>query len=346
MGQLIDLPGQNKAMFVTETPAGFMPGEVLTEYVRQSYHLFRGKQGERGAQRFGETSLALWCVRRTGGFKTMQCALFPAKSDDPPLVALKEILELRSPDAATIRVMRRFRETNDRPPRMWLAGGYLILSMGQDTSFEFLPFNGDFDSFLGALGKKTRSHTRSSLRTFERDGYGYRLDVPARLQITPEIREIAARNMPYAPESKRLDLQTDYANGQKMPFQSTLSAPDGKSISIIRGYLIDGHAALVDQMNPETYPKIGQTGPSLLHRALLIRALIGRNLQGLIVTGGCGGMLTRYCRPMTFDSYLALSLNPSSWLRCLPYVVRDPAMGRWALGRFFGRLGSGGRTPG
>lgn len=320
-----------------DVPQGFDRGDVLAEFVRGTSHLFRGIAKGRGIARSEDSGLTLWCCRQTAHMTSMHCAVFPASDHaalGTSLQAITAILPTYKPDAATIRVLvRNNAEAIEYRKKIIYAKGYIIVSLGEDQVREVIKIPGDFSQFVSGLGKKTRSHIRSSLRTFEQEGYVFRFQNNIRLIPSPEIRDLSLRNIPFAPPDGDLENNTDFINTQDEPFISTISAKDGTLVSVIRGYMLDGYAALIDQMNPRDIPRIGQAGHSLLHRALLIRHLIAIGAQGLIVTGGCGGMLFRYCNPISVRTYLVVPANPFSWLRCLSYSRINPQLYRWGFQR-------------
>lgn len=145
-----------------------------------------------------------------------------------------------------------------------------------------------------------------------------------KIELTEEIASLAKRNVPQSLPIRRLTECIRDANNQQTPFQSELRDEAGKMISVIFGYLSDGHAMLVSQLNPSDAPRIGQAGCSLLHRALLIRHFAAEGLRGLIMVNGCSGMLRSYCLPVTAETVFTVALNPLSWIRCLTYFLARP----------------------
>jgi hypothetical protein len=324
-------------------PPGFSRGDLLAEYLRQSFHLFRGGGGRRGLIAAADgSSLALWCFRPAAAMRSAHCAIFAGPAQDRlehHLATLSQILTQSAPDAASIRVL-----SGPPPlapaaePKFRVMQGYLLIALVPDETREVLEFPDNFEAFVAQLGKKSRSHLRSALRTFAAAGYRHEFVIGERLPLTAELLALAARNMPSPATAAQTKVFTDYINAQPLGFQSTLCDRDGRVLSIVRGYLLAGYGALVDQINPRDVRKIGQTGPSLLHRALLARSLIGLGMQGLVITGGCGGMLSRYCRNLGFRSYLAVALRPMALLRCLGYYRVNASIVRWALRQILARF--------
>jgi len=303
---------------------------AMAEYARQSFHLARGGAGRRGEipadGRPDDQPRVLWCRRAGAGLSSMLCAILESGPDDFALV--DQLLAEHRPDGA---IIRRIGALSARPGLRVRRGG-LLLSMGSLKTEEILLLGEGFDSFVAGLRKVTRAHIRSSLRHATRLGVRHELIVGERTEIGETLVSLAGRNLP-KPMPPRLlaDCLAD-VNAQALPFRSELRDADGALISVVLGYLDGDHAMLVCQLNPHDAPKIGQAGCSLLHRALLIRALIGRGSTALIMVNGCSGMLRPYCRAVRAETLLALPPSPISWLRCLAYVLFRPYLWTFLFG--------------
>jgi len=308
---------------------------AMTEYARQSFHLARGSLGQRGELAEDGTIRALWCRRTDTTMRSLLCAVLDSESGDPALV--DRLLAEHRPDGT---IIRRIGATN-AAPGLRLRRGSLFLSLGTMETREILPLGDDFESFVAALGRATRTHIRSSVRQFARSGLGHSVIVGEQIIASQELWSLAERNVP-KPVSNRFlaECLTD-VNAQTTPFRSELRNADGELISIALGYLSGPYAMLVCQLNPRNAPRIGQAGCSLLHRALLIRDLIGRGISRVIMVNGCSGMLRPYCRPVMAETVFTISLAPLAWLRCLLYLATRPYL--WTF--LFGGLASGRAPP-
>ncbi len=262
----------------------------------------------------------MWCRRDRIALRSLLASVVltgPGECSEPPIETL---LADFKPDSAILRVIG----APSPRGRITLRGGALFVSLGFLDYREILPLPTTFEGFLGGLGKTSRAHIRSSLRDFDRRGLVHSVEIGQPLTLSSEILALAADNGPRMIPPRRVGDFLRHANAQERPFQSCVRMADGQLISTIFGYIVDGHAVLVCQFNATRAPKIGQAGCSLLHRALLIRRLIGLPLSGLIVINGCNGMLRRYCRPVRAQTYLTVALNPLSWLRWAAYMVARP----------------------
>jgi hypothetical protein len=219
--------------------------------------------------------------------------------------------------------------------RLSVVPGYLMMLASQDETREVLPLPDNFESFVAHLGRATRRNVRSGMRIVEMARYAHQFRLQPHLEMTAEVCDFVTRSISQASVRAEFDERTRFLNLQAQPFQSLIAGPNGTVVSVIRGYLLDGFAALVDQVNARDVTNIGKAGPSLLHRALLARSIIGVGGRGLIMTGGCEGTFRRYCRPLQTRTYLLLSVNPRSWWRALGYAFVNPKMFRWAVGRLF-----------
>ena len=316
-------------------PNGFDRGDLLAELARASLHLFRGDAGARGVQN-ADSGVTVWCYRDTVELRSMHAAFFPHERSDDPHGQLRTVGEIASrhrPDAVTIRVMSR---TSMSKLRVSLKKGYLLFALEGDETRELLMFSGDFEAFVNSLGRRTSRNIRSSLRAYRKLGWDYVFAQPTRLAMSEEMRQLSARNNPAPLHAPKVEMHTRYINAEGRPYQSMLLAKDGSLISLIRGCLSGRYATVVDQMNASEFPKVGLGGLSLLHRALLIEELGKQDFRGLIFVGGCGEPLERSCRPIMYQRYLAVAVNPRSWLRCLNYSRINPRLSKWAVLRVLG----------
>lgn len=307
---------------------------TMSEYARQSFHLARGSTGRRGEVAEQGVPRALWCRRTDTTMRSLLCAIIEAGQTDSDLVG--RLLAEHRPDGA---IIRRIGATT-AAPGLRLRRGSLRLSLGTIETHEILPLADSFKSFIDSLGKRTRTHIRSSLRQFDRSGLSHSVIVGERTVASEELLSLAERNMPKPVPRRFLAECLNDVNAQAAPFRSELRGADGTLISVVLGYLDGGYAMLVCQLNPRDAPRTGQAGCSLLHRALLIRDLIERGIRTVIMVNGCSGMLRSYCYPVLAETVLIMSLAPLSWLRCLIYFVTRPYL--WSF--LFGGL-SEGRAP-
>ncbi len=308
---------------------------AMTEYARQSFHLARGSQGRRGELAEQGITRALWCRRTDTTMRSLLCAVLDAEPNDPALAS--RLLAEHRPDGA---IIRRIGATA-AAPGIRLRRGTLFLSLGTMETREILPLVDDFESYVASLGRATRTHIRSSLRQFARSGLRHSMIVGEQTVAGEELLSLAERNIPKpVPRRFLAECLTD-VNAQTTPFRSELRDAEGKLISTALGYLNGAYAMLVCQLNPRDAPRVGQAGCSLLHRALLIRDLIGRDVKTVIMVNGCSGMLRPYCRPVLAETVLTISLAPLSWLRCLIYVATRPYL--WTF--LFGGLAAGRAPP-
>jgi hypothetical protein len=299
-----------------------IPRTLLTaERARQSFHLARGGSGQRGEIVEGGVTRALWCRRTEAGMRSVLCAIFDAGTADG-------LLADHRADGAIIRRIGRI----SAKPGLRLRRGTVTLSLGTIETREILPLPATFDAFLTGLGRVTRAHLRSSLRHMERLRLRHSVTLGGKMTADEEVLSLAHRNLPKPMPLRLLSDCLNDVNAQAAPFRSELRGPDGTLISVVFGYLDGDCALLVCQLNPQDAPKIGQAGCSLLHRALLIRDLIGRGSKALIMVNGCSGMLRLYCLPVMAETLLTMPLAPLSWLRCLAYFAISPHLWTFLLG--------------
>lgn len=320
---------------LTHTPPDARAALAMSEHARQSFHLARGGSGGRGELVEHGVTRALWCRRTDTTMRSLLCAIIEAGQTDSDLV--DRLLAEHRPDGA---IIRRIGATAAKPG-LRFRRGTLRLSLGTIETHEILPLADAFKSFVGSLGRRTRTHIRSSLRQFEHSGLRHSVIVGEQTAASEELSSLAGRNIPKPVPRRFLAECLNDVNAQAKPFRSELREPDGTLISVVLGYLDGAYAMLVCQLNPGDAPRIGQAGCSLLHRALLIRDLIDRQTRTVVMVNGCSGMLRSYCHPVLAETVLTISLAPLSWLRCLLYFTTR----RYLWSFLFGGLAAGRAPP-
>lgn len=295
---------------------------ILAEYARQSAHLAHGIGDRTGEVVLDGVTQALWCLRTDpdSSIRSLFVTVFASATDQPQDRLPNQLLGKYRPDCSIIRYVGG----EGARRRVRLHGGSAIFAPGLQEIREILPFSREADAFFASLGKRSRMHIRSSLRDFERKGLRHNVTAGSKIELTPEILSLAARNLPNPTPAHYLSAFVRDANGHDAPFQSEMRSTDGNVISIIIGYYAGGHALILCQLNPSDAPKVGQAGCSLLHRALLIRRCATEGMQGLIFVNGCNGGLRPYCRRVVVQTVFSVALHPLSWIRCLRHLLTRP----------------------
>jgi hypothetical protein len=292
-----------------------IPGEIIAERERQLLMARRyDLHIQHSFRQIGDDWL-MTCRQSSGEGGPQYLSLFQHQAGAEPVSVVPELRRVCREERPDIAILRYVSDNPEPSRRFSLARGSLILRTGCTEVCDFLPLAVDFDEFLNGLGKKTRRNIRSSLR--EAEGLGWRLEFHdhVRLPITQDILSLAARCLPLPIGAEKLLDLTCFADQRGDPFYTRLVAPDGTVWSIIIGYRVAGYCAVLCQLNPSDFPKLGHGGASLLHRAMLIAHLIGQNYPSLIFIDGCSGTLRQSCRAQTAQSFLCIGVSPIAWWR-------------------------------
>ena len=121
------------------------------------------------------------------------------------------------------------------------------------------------------------------------------------------IADLASRTDPVPVRSHRMRLFEAYADRSGRPFRTTLRRRDGDIVSYCCGFLGQDAGYLLHQLNDRVMHRVG---PSLMHRAFLIEALIERACRELIFVHGCSGILRHACVPMVADHCWVMRPHP------------------------------------
>jgi hypothetical protein len=168
----------------------------------------------------------------------------------------------------------------------------------------------DYEQTLHALGRHTRRNMRNARKLAEAEGITFAF--PTGLFSVPDEVRIALgrKTEPYPVSERRMRGFEAYAELGGRPFRSTLSV-DGRIISYSCGFVDGVSAYLLYQLNDREWSRVG---PSLMHRAYLLEALIQRGCREVIYVHGCSGILRHACAPMVLDRYFLMRRSPAARL--------------------------------
>jgi hypothetical protein len=176
---------------------------------------------------------------------------------------------------------------------------------------EVMRFADDYEQTLNALGRHTRRNMRNARKLAEAEGITFAFASGA-FGVADELRIALGRNtQPYPVSERRIRGFEAYADASGQPFRSTLSVDPGQIISYCCGFIDGASAYLVYQLNDREWSRVG---PSLMHRAYLLEALIQRGRRELIYVHGCSGILRHACVPMVLDRYFFMRRSPAARL--------------------------------
>jgi hypothetical protein len=208
-------------------------------------------------------------------------------------------------------------------------GGARVVRLTRELR-EVLRLESEYESTLAGFGRHTRRNVRNARKQAGAERIGFEFAAGGS-PITQESRATLARlTEPHALRDSRVRGLEAYAEQTGQPFRSALRTEDGKVISYSCGFFAPDAAYLIYQLNDRDWSRVG---PSLMHRAFLIEALIERGVRELVFIHGCSGILRHACVPMVADHYwvttnAAARLGTAALARFWPYST----LGRTARG--------------
>ena len=177
---------------------------------------------------------------------------------------------------------------------------------------EVLRLAQSYEGTLAGMGRHTRRNVRNARKAASAEGVTFEfLDDAGRVPDST-CRALARKTQPHPVPSRRIRVAEAYVEQAGQPFRSVLRHADGEVVSYCCGYLGGSTAFLVYQLND---PELNRAGPSLMHRAFLLEALVQRSCTELVFVHGCSGILRHSCIPMVADHYWVMRRTPASRLR-------------------------------
>ncbi len=186
---------------------------------------------------------------------------------------------------------------------------------------EVLKLAPSWDDTLAGLGRHTRRNVRNVRKAAGAAGIVFSFLGNADAIPDGLLRTLARKTEPHPVNSRRLRVFEAYADQTGRPFRSVLREADGTVISYCCGFLGQSTAYLVYQLNDRGRNDIG---PSLMHRAFLIEALVQQSFRELVFVHGCSGILRHSCIPMVADHYWVMRRTPTARLRAVMLANLQP----------------------
>jgi hypothetical protein len=145
---------------------------------------------------------------------------------------------------------------------------------------DLLALGGSAEGFLARIGSKTRRNIHRTMRLADRIGLKFTFNDRVRaVEITGDVIALADRNRPLAVASEHIALFEQMLSHRPSSFESRITGPDGRLISLCRGFVQGGTAYLVYQLNDPLIPRISLAS---FHAFKLIERLIDRGATEMI----------------------------------------------------------------
>ncbi|HEY7337655.1 MAG TPA: GNAT family N-acetyltransferase [Bryobacteraceae bacterium] len=178
------------------------------------------------------------------------------------------------------------------------------------VSFEIpvhLQLDSTYDAFLSRLGPQTRRNMRYYRRRAERARWEFESNIERREALAGMASLFPAQEI--KGNGARLRLSQKVLAELPEAFFSGLRDTNGKWISIMGGWVSEGTAFVLIQLNHARYAK---DSVSIVLRSYVLEWMMNAGIRRMKFIGGCEGALKRYCCPMRVshllvrrDSYLA-----------------------------------------
>ena len=214
-------------------------------------------------------------------------ALLPVLSDPEPPHIVKLFL------AGSVR------ERADQS-RLVGQGRYQGVFLPFDTP-EALDLPSDYESLLQSLGRHTRRDMRRVRRDAQHAGFVFEFRQPVHDgRAERHMLGLATHPRRYRPD--QIDAYDRFLAAQESPFHALLRSASGELISCCAGFIGDGSAYVLYQLNHEHYR---DQSLSLTNRTFAIEHLISLGIREFVLPGGGSGILIHSCR-MRADGELVL----------------------------------------
>ncbi len=177
---------------------------------------------------------------------------------------------------------------------------------------EVLRLAPSYEDTLAALGRHTRRNVRNARKIATSERIAFEFHEGAAPIPDGVLRALARKTEPHPVHGRRMRVFEAYANQTGRAFRSALRTADGEVISYCCGFFGQSAAYLVYQLNDR---ELNRIGPSLMHRAFLVEALVEQSCRELIFVHGCSGILRHSCVPMVADHYWVMRRTPAARLR-------------------------------
>jgi hypothetical protein len=153
-----------------------------------------------------------------------------------------------------------------------------------------LPLPGTYEEFLQSLGYKTRRNFRYYRRKFEAAGHTYHENVPL-LDVRHTAVELYKKSR-LRKSRREIDWDLNVIAATDRPWAVGLRHRNGEWLSFAAGWHSAGRATMLFQLNNDR--EYGDASLSVVLRAHLIEALIGKGTPELMFWSGCAPPLARY----------------------------------------------------
>jgi hypothetical protein len=178
---------------------------------------------------------------------------------------------------------------------------------GQQEHRDLLPLGASIDAFLGMLGRRTRRNIRQTARDAKALGVEFSFaERGSALALDDEIMGLAQRNRPFPVAAGGIAIFEEMLSHRPTSFESRVTDPDGRLLSLCRGFVQGRTAYLVYQMNDPAIPGISLAA---FHDFMLVEQLIARGASELIFVMG-SHQFKRACQVSSKDELITIRPSP------------------------------------
>ena len=174
-----------------------------------------------------------------------------------------------------------------------------------------------YEEFLATLGNHTRRDMRKLRRRNQTQGYVF--DFSAATAAGLKERQALGRfghPEPYA--ARHIAAYDTFLAAQKDSFHANLRSAGGDLLSCCAGFVSDGAAVVLYQLNHRNYPKAWL---SLSNRSYTIERLIKDGVREFILPGGGSGLLAKACRMRQSGELVLIRRSPAAFIKAFAISV-------------------------
>jgi hypothetical protein len=127
-----------------------------------------------------------------------------------------------------------------------------------------------------------------------------------------ERRTLGRMNRPKPYPARQVDITDRFLAAQETSFHAQLRARTGDLLSCCAGFISDGSAIILYQLNDRNYPNASL---SLTHRSFIIQHLIEHGIAEGLLPGGAAGLLEAACRLREGGEVLLIRRSTSALIK-------------------------------
>jgi hypothetical protein len=185
---------------------------------------------------------------------------------------------------------------------------------------EAIELGNSYEQFLHTLGPHTRRDMRRLRRKADDLGLTFACE-PATQTGAGERYTLGDANHPRPYRARQIDRVDGFVAAQETGFHTLLRSSSGELLSCCAGFISDGCAIVLYQLNHGAYRKASL---SLTHRSFIIELLIAGGTQELLFPGGAAGLLSTACRTRESGDLVLIRQSAAAMIKSAAIMAVRP----------------------